>query len=63
MILLQTIFAALLFFKEKTAVIDFKYIGLKFSVLFLGLPMYGWTPTHFYWTAPIKYIFDLKDYF
>lgn len=62
MILLQIIFVALLFFKKKTAIIDFKYISLKLSVLFLGLPMYGWTPTHFYWTAPVKYLIDLKNY-
>ena len=51
------------FVERKSFQLTPKYVIFKFAVLFIGLPMYGWTPTHFYWTTPIKYLLNLKDYF
>ncbi|WP_143017751.1 hypothetical protein [Riemerella columbipharyngis] len=63
MVFLVILFYFVLFEKRKSFFINKKYLILKIFVLFLGLPMYGWTFTHFYWTSPIKYIIELKKYF
>lgn len=53
-----------LFFEEKKyKEKDNIYLIFKFMILFLGLPMYGWTMTHYYWTMPVKYLIDLKHFF
>lgn len=51
-----------IFEKKVNKPLSFGYVSLKFSSLFVGLPMYGWTMTHFYWTTPLKYLIDLKNY-
>ncbi|MEN2436457.1 hypothetical protein AAH994_13655 [Weeksellaceae bacterium A-14] len=63
LVFLLVLFYFIFFKKKKDSTLNAKYLILKSSTLFIGLPMYGWSPTHYYWTAPIKFLIDLKDYF
>lgn len=63
LIFLLILFYFIIFEKKIARPITLQYLAVKFALLFVGLPMYGWTMTHYYWSAPVKYLIDFKDYF